>query len=138
MRRFLFGALIVLLAGAIHLDWHFARPAHHRLSLGWGQHWLFAATAFALVGWVVARTWPEDVWRRGTVIVALAVVLAQGLEPMGEVALAQHRLGYPDDPARWTAFLVCLAAGVPAYLAALWWCRPRRDAHSARSPAPAV
>lgn len=126
IRRFLFGALIVLLAGAIHLDWHFARPAHHRLSLGWGQHWLFAATAFALVGWVVARTWPEDVWRRGTVIAALAIVLAQGLEPMGEVALALHRLGYPDDPARWTAFFVCLAAGVPAYLAALWWCRPRR------------
>jgi hypothetical protein len=47
-------------------------------------------------------------------------------------------MGYPDGPARWTAFLVCLAAGVPAYLAALWWCRPRRDAHTARSPAPAV
>ena len=136
MRRVLFATLIVILAGAIHLDWHLARPAHHRLSLGWGQHWLFAATAFALVGWLVARAWPEDVWRRGTVIATLAVVLAQGLEPMGEVALALHRLGYPDDPARWTAFFVCVATGVPAYLLALWWCRPRREARTMRSPAP--
>lgn len=82
----------------------------------------------------MARTRPEDVWRRGTVIAALAVVLAQSLEPMGEVALALHRLGYPNEPARWTAFFVCLAAGLPAYFAALWWCRPRRDARTARSP----
>ena len=109
----------------VHIDWHFARPAHHRLSLGWDQHWIFAALAFGLVGWIVARTWPEQALRRGSVIVALALVLAQGVEPVAEVAMYLHQFGYPNEAARWTAFFVCVAAGLPAYCAALWLCRPR-------------
>lgn len=138
MRRFLFIALTLALASAVHVDWHLARPTHHRLSLGWDQHWLFAAAAFGLIGWAVARIWPEQVWRRGTVLAALALVLAQGLEPMGEVALSLHQIGYPDEPARWTAFLVCLGAGVPAYCLALWLCRPRHGGRDARFFAPAA
>ena len=135
MRRFLFLALVLILAGAVHVDWHFARPTHHRLSLGWDQHWLFAALAFGLVGWLVARTWPEQAWRQGAMIAALALLLAQGLEPMAEVALYLHRIGYPDEPARWMAFFVCVAAGLPAYCLALWWCRPTRPGPTARSVA---
>ena len=133
MRRFIFLALVFALAGAVHLDWHFARSTHHRLSLGWDQHWLFAALAFGLVGWVVARTWPEQAWRRGGVIATLALLLAQGIEPMAEVAFNLHRIGYPDEPARWTAFFVCVAAGLPAYCLALWWCRPTHDGCTTRS-----
>jgi len=138
MRRSLMAALILMLAGVVHVDWHLARPAHHRLSLGWGQHWLFAALGFALVGWIVARAWPEHVWRRGVVIVAVALLLAQVVEPMAEVALDQHRIGYPDEPARWTAFFVCVAAGLPALCLALWWRIMRHSAaqHTSRaSPA---
>jgi hypothetical protein len=138
MRRFLFGALIILLAGAIHLDWHLARPSHHRLSLGWEQHWLFAALAFGLVGWCVARTWPEQTWRRGAAIATLALVLAQGIEPITEVALYLHRFGYPDEPARWAAFFVCLAVGLPAYCLALWRCRPANGGSASSSLAPAA
>jgi hypothetical protein len=126
MRRLLFIVLVLSLAGAVHVDWHLARPSHHRLSLGWDQHWLFAAVTFGIVGWVVARTWPQHAWRRGSAIAALALLLAQGIEPMGEVALGLHRIGYPDEPLRWTAFLVCMAGGLPMYCLALWWCRPRR------------
>jgi hypothetical protein len=124
MRRFLFIALVLALAAAVHADWHLARPTHHRLSLGWNQHWLFAALAFGFVGWVVARTWPEHTWRRGATIATLALLLAQGIEPMAEVALYQHRFGYPDEAARWTAFFVCIAVGLPVFALALWWCRP--------------
>ena len=135
MRRFVFPALVFALAGAVHMDWHFARSTHHRLSLGWDQHWLFAALAFGLVGWVVARTWPEQAWRRAGAIAALALLLAHGVEPMAEVALDLHRIGYPDQPARWTAFFVCVAAGLPAYFLAVWWCRPTRDGRTSRSAA---
>lgn len=138
MRRFLFVALVLALAGAVHVDWHFARPTHHRLSLGWNQHWLFAALAFGLVGWVVARTWPERVWRRGGAIATLALVLAQVVEPVAEVALYLHRIGYPDEPARWTAFFVCIAVGLPAYCLALWQCRPPHTRRALRSLAPAA
>ena len=137
MRRFIFTALVFFLAGAVHLDWHFARPTHHRLSLGWNQHWLFAALAFGLVGWVVARTWPDRVWRRGGAIAALAILLAQGIEPMAEVALYLHRLGYPNDPGRWNAFFVCLAVGLPVYGAALWLCRPTHATRASRPLVPA-
>jgi hypothetical protein len=137
MRRFLFLALTVALAAIVHVDWHFARPTHHRLSLGWSQHWLFAALGFALVGWAVARTWPADAWRRGGMIAAVAVVLAQLIEPVAEVALYQHRFGYPDEPGRWTAFLVCISAGLPAYVSALWLCRPAH-ARSSQPLAPAA
>jgi hypothetical protein len=126
MRRFLSGSLALAVAVVIHVDWHFARPTHHRLSLAWEQHWLFAAGAFALIGWTVARVWPSQVWRRGGVIAALGIIGAQVIEPIGEVVLYQHHLGYASEPARWAAFFTCLAAGLPAYGLALWLCRPGR------------
>jgi hypothetical protein len=139
MRRLLFAVLVLALAVAVHVDWHLARPAYHhrRLSLGWDQHWLFAALAFAAVGWVVARAWPDRPWRPGAWIAALALVLAQGVEPASEVALSFHRLGYPNEPGRWAAFFVCVAGGLPAYGLALWLCRPsrRRPAESTLAPA---
>ena len=138
MRHVRFVALVLALASAVHLDWHFARPTHHRLSLGWDQHWLFAALAFGLVGWLVARSWPETVWRQGSLIAALAFGIAQGVEPMAEIALNLHRLGYPDDPARWAAFVVCIAVGLPAYYLALWRCRPSRTRHISHPSRPAA
>lgn len=125
MRRLWFVLLTLILAAVIHVDWHVARPAHHRLSLGWSQHWIFAASAFAIVGWLVARLWPEQTWRVGAWLAALAIVIAQGLEPMLEVAGYQHRFGFPDEPERWVVFAICQAAGLPAYAATLWLCRPR-------------
>jgi len=129
MRRLASAALVLALATVVHVDWHLARPAlhHRRLSFGWDGHWAFAALAFGLVGWLVARTWPEQPWRPGAWIAALALLLAQGVEPMSEIALYVHRLGYPDEPGRWAAFFVCIAAGLPAYALAIWLCRPRRQ-----------
>ena len=125
MRRLRYAALVLVLAAVVHIDWHLARPAHHRLSLAWPQHWLFAAAAFALVGWLIARWWPDTPWRAAVGIVGLALVLAQGVEPLMEVAVYEHRFGYPTDPGRWTAFAVCVAAGLPALVVALILCRPR-------------
>jgi hypothetical protein len=135
MRRVLFASLVLVLAAAVHVDWHLARPAHHRLSLAWPHHWLFAAAAFAAVGWVIARRWPEAPGRAAAGIVTLALLLAQGVEPVLEVALYEHRFGYPSEPGRWTAFGLCVAAGLPALLLALRLCRPRRRSAGMMAPA---
>jgi hypothetical protein len=125
MRRCRYVALALALASAIHIDWHLARPAHHRLSLAWTHHWIFAVVVFALVGWLIARWWPRAPWRAAAGIVGLGVVLAQLVEPVLELAFYDGRFGYPSDPGRWTAFGICIAAGLPALIAALILCRPR-------------
>lgn len=122
MRRSAMLALSLLLATGIHVDWHLARSHHHRLSLEWRQHWIFAAAVFAVVGWVVARRWPAGRWRVGVWTLVCGVLLAQLVEPVLELAFYRHRFGYPVEPDRWAVFLVCIAVGVPAYVLALWRC----------------
>jgi hypothetical protein len=112
--------LSVLLATAVHLDWHFARPTHHRLSLGWSYHWVPTALVFGLVAWLIARRWPESRWHLGLGVFLGAVVLGQLIEPAAEIALDYHRLGYPDAPERWIAFAQTMAVAAPMYLAAMW------------------
>jgi hypothetical protein len=63
----------------VHVDWHFARAHHYRLSLGWSSHWLFALVCFALAGWYIARKWPVHPWRASIWNVAIALVIAQGI-----------------------------------------------------------
>ena len=128
MRRLRYAGLVLALAAAIHIDWHLARPAHHRLSLAWAQHWIFAAVAFAVIGWLIARWWRQAPGRAAAGIVGLGALLAQGVEPVLELAVYQHELGYPDDPGRWRAFAICMAAGVPALLAFALR-RPRGQGH---------
>ncbi|HJU68434.1 MAG TPA: hypothetical protein VJ650_09300 [Gemmatimonadaceae bacterium] len=135
MRRPAYAALVLGLAAVIHIDWHLARPVHHRLSLGWTDHWIFAVAAFAIVGCLIARGWPDAPARAAAGIVGLAVLLAQGVEPVLEVAFYDHQLGYPDDPGRWGAFALCLAAGLPALVATLVVCRPRARSGGAVTPA---
>ena len=135
MRRLRYSALVLILASAVHVDWHLARPAHHRLSLAWPHHWIFAAAVFAAVGWLIARWWPETPGRAAAGIVGLALILAQVVEPVLEIAFYEHRVGYPSDPGRWAAFGVCIAAGLPALLATLILCRPRMGNPSVRMPA---
>lgn len=125
MRRLSIAALCLVLTIGIHVDWHLARPAHHRLSLDWPQHWLFAAALFAAVGWAIARGWPGERWRVGGQVLLCAVLAAQVLEPLGEALFYEGRFGYTVEPERWRVFWVCLAAGVPAYALALWFGAPR-------------
>jgi hypothetical protein len=131
MRRLLFLGLILALAATIHIDWHLARSTHHRLSLGWTQHWIFAAVVFFAVGWLTARLSKERPEWTAFWVAALAIVLAQGIEPALEVALYEGRLGYPSEPGRWSAFFVCIAAGLPLLFAAARFCRPRGAAPDA-------
>jgi hypothetical protein len=128
MRRLVSIPLVLLLGAFLHADWHFARPLHHRLSLDWSSHWIGCAAVFALAGWYIARRWPDARWRAAAWNVAIAVVLAQLVEPLLESAFYAHTLAYDVEPARWAAFGECLAAGLPALGVTLALVRRRQTA----------
>lgn len=117
--------LSLVLATVLHIDWHVARPAHHRLSLEWPFHWVITALAFAVAGWWIGRQQTPAKWRIASIVFVVAVVLAQGVEPFMEVLIYQGRLGYPDDTGRWAAFGRAIAAATPAYFACVWLCGRR-------------
>jgi hypothetical protein len=116
----------LLLGAALHVDWHLARPLHHRLSLAWENHWALTAGIFAIVGCVIARLWPAQRFRLGAVVFVSAAVIAQVVEPFLEVLIYDHRLGYDVEPARWAVFGKSLLASAIAYSGALVLCA-RRD-----------
>jgi hypothetical protein len=125
VRRSAIALLALILAVGIHVDWHLARPVHHRLSLGWQQHWIFAALLFAGVASLVALRWPPaDRWRSGAWVLVLGLLLAQLVEPVVTLAFYENRWAYEMDPERWTVFWECIAAGLPAYALVLWGLRP--------------
>ena len=120
-----------VLGAVLHLDWHLARPVHHRLSLDWSAHWLVTALFFAIAGAIIARRWPGARWKLGLATYLAAVILAQVVEPVLEILFYEGRLGYAGEPARWAAFGRAMAAATPAYWGALWLCAPRASRSSA-------
>jgi len=104
--------LAVLLAVAIHVDWHMARPAHDSLSLGWRYHWLFAIPVFAVAGWYAVRRWPAEPLRPAALSIALAAFLGQVVEPFGEIVFAGQSAEGAFGAQRLAAFLLFMAFGV--------------------------
>jgi hypothetical protein len=127
MRRLTSFLLVLVLAALIHVDWHFARPTHHRLSLGWSSHWVFCVLIFAAAGWFITRLWPADRWRAAAWNVMLALVAAQFVEPVLEALIYEHRLAYDVEPERWRVFWTCVATGIPGLIAALLGIRSRSN-----------
>jgi len=131
--------LVLGLAAAIHADWHLARPAHghHRLSFDWPYHWATAIPVFALAAWIVWRRWPDRLTAASALILGLALIAAQVLEPLGEQVGYFHRFRLGIEAERWTAFLLFTGTGLLAYACTLALLRirssPRPDA--AASPA---
>ena len=109
----------LLVAVAIHLDWHLARPLHHRLSLHWSYHWALTASIFALAGWLVARMHHPSRWRHAVLVLLGGVVIGQIVEPVLESIIYANVLGFAVEPERWAAFFRTLAAAVPAYAVAV-------------------
>lgn len=134
MRQRVSWPLVLILATLVHVDWHFARPVHHRLSLGWSTHWLFAIVFFAVAGWYIGRRWSSTAWTAAAWNVGLALFTAQVLEPVLEAAYYGGRFGFPVDPERWTVFWECIAAGLPALAIVVWWMTFRRAAQQGAAP----
>jgi hypothetical protein len=115
-RRLSASIVTLLLATAIHTDWHFARPVHHRLSLGIAWHWLLAIPAFALAAWYVARVWPLHLVRASLVVITGAVVIAGVLEPAFEYFVGGALFEWTFGAERTSALAVFVATGVATYL----------------------
>jgi len=107
------------LATAIHVDWHFARPAHHQLSLGLPWHWLTAIPVFALVAWYVARAWPSQLLRASVAIIGSAVILAGVLEPGWEYLFGDAPFEWAFGATRNLALATFVGTGMLSYLIAL-------------------
>ena len=117
------GAL--LLAAAIHADWHLARPHDHGgLSGGWSFHWLVALPLFAFTAWYLNRRSGRPI-AAGAVTIGAAVFLGQVLEPLGEIVLYHDAWSDVFAPERLRAFASFMVAGIVAYGGAIWWLRRR-------------
>lgn len=113
-------ALVSLaLAAAIHTDWHFARPEHHRLSLGLSWHWVVAIPVFALVAWYVARAWSDRVGRATLAIVGGAIVVAGILEPAYELLLGGATFEWAFGLERTMILCKYVVTGLVAYAVTL-------------------
>ena len=99
-------------ASAMHLDWHFARPEHHRLSLGWPEHWLAAIPVFMFTGWYVCRFWPRYVPTASVAIIGAAALLAQVVEPLWELLIDGATFEWAFGAERQAAFASFAAVGV--------------------------
>lgn len=127
-RRAVSAALISLgLAVAIHLDWHFARPEHHQLSLGLSWHWALAIPVFALIAWYVARAWPMQIPRASIIIIGSAFLLAGVLEPAYEYVLEDATLDWAFGSTRNMALATYMCTGVVAYVTTLIALQRRRS-----------
>jgi hypothetical protein len=109
----------LVLAAAIHTDWHFARPEHHRLSLGLPWHWLLAIPVFALAAWYVARVWPTQVLQASIAILAGGIVMGAVLEPAFEYFLGGATREWAFGAERNMAAATFVGTGLLAYLATL-------------------
>jgi hypothetical protein len=107
------------LAVAIHADWHFARPTHHRLSLGLPWHWILAIPVFALAAVYVARTSASRVRQASLAILGTAIVTAGILEPLWEYTLGGATLEWAFGAQRNIALAAFVVTGLMTYAAVL-------------------
>lgn len=65
--------------------------------------------------------------RHGTLVFVTAALLAQVVEPVLEVPIDDHRLGYDVEAGRWIAFGKSIFASAIAYATMLTRCAPTRS-----------
>ncbi len=108
---------VLLLAAAIHTDWHFARPAHHRLSLDLSWHWLFAIPVFALAAWYVWTQRPARPVAASLLVLGLGTLIGAVLEPAYEYWLGGATWDWAFGAERTWAAVAFVVTGVAAYIA---------------------
>src|SRR5688572_3645513 len=117
--RKLQSVLVLLIAAAVHLDWHLGRPEHMQHSLAWEHHWIFGLILGSCIACFLT-------WRRAAapvsqfLLVALAgFVAGQILEPIGEVLIFDESLSFVYPVVRWVLFLEFAAAFLAGGMACL-------------------
>ena len=114
----------------IHVDWHLGRPGYDHLGFDLSYHWLLGIATFAPLPWLVVRRWPNSARGASLLVIALGVLVGQGIEPLGEVILFKSGAEPFTNPVRWRVFAEFMAAGIVTYLtsAALAFKRARTAA----------
>ena len=114
----------VLLGAAIHLDWHFARPTHHRLSLGLSWHWMLAIPVFAVAAYWVTRQNPRNPVKASVILLGAATLLGAVIEPAWEYFVGHAPYDWAFGPERTWGAITYVATGAASY--ALTWMLLRR------------
>jgi hypothetical protein len=106
---------VLLLASAIHTDWHFARPSHHRLSLDLSWHWMLAIPVFALAAYYVARKNPPRLLMVSVWLIGLATLIGAVLEPAYEYFFGGATWDWAFGPERTWAAIAFVTTGIATY-----------------------
>jgi len=126
MRRYFSIWSVLLIALLVHLDWHFGRGHHHRLSLGWPYHWVLGLLSFFVLARFCARKWPEAPVLAAFTNGLAGLLVGQVIEPFLEILGYHLPLGRMYSAERWYVFFQFLAAALVGLLAGLvvWARRP--------------
>jgi hypothetical protein len=124
----------ILLASAIHVDWHFARPAHHRLSLDLSWHWLLAVPVFALAAYYVAKRNPPRPLSASVLLIGVATLIGAVLEPAYEYRLGGSTWDWAFGPERTWAAIAFVSTGIAAYAITLLMLLKRGPTAAPSSP----
>jgi hypothetical protein len=117
MRRYLSVWMVLLVMVMVHVDWHFGRGHHHRLSLSWPYHWLTGILTFLPLALFCAEKWPQNLIRAMLINGAAGLVAGQIIEPLGEVVLYRIPSAIVFSPERWHVFWQFVLAAVVGGLA---------------------
>lgn len=133
MRRHVSIWTVLLIMVMVHVDWHFGRGHHHRLSLSLPYHWILGLVTFFLLALYSARKWPQNAIGAAVLNGTLGLFAGQIVEPLLEVIGYRVSLGEVFTPERWRIFAQFAVASVVGLLAGFAFVRARRR----RPPQPA-
>jgi hypothetical protein len=133
MRRYLSFWMVLLVMVMVHVDWHFGRGHHHRLSLSWPYHWFTGVVTFILLTLFCSKKWPENPIRATLINGAAGLVAGQIIEPLAEVVFYRIPIAIVFSAERWHVFLqffLAAVAGAVAGLVVVWSCSKTRAAQA--------
>ena len=119
MRRYISIWVVLLIMVVVHVDWHFGRSHHHRLSLSLPYHWVTGLAAFFLLAWLCARKWPDNTIRAALLNGFLGLFAGQIVEPLLEVVGYRAPMASVFSAERWRVFGEFAAAAAVGLLAGL-------------------
>jgi len=126
MRRYISIRAVLLIMVLVHVDWHFGRGHHHRLSLSWPYHWVTGLIAFFLLTWFCAWKWPDNPIRAALLNGSLGLFAGQIVEPLLEVVGYRAPIASVFSAERWHVFAQFATAAAVGLLVGIGMVRTRR------------
>ena len=131
MRRYLAWWAVLVIMVLVHVDWHFGRGHHHRLSLSWPYHWITGLVTFFVLAWFCARKWPERPLLPAVVTGVVGLFAGQIVEPLLEVVGYRVTTATVFTAERWHVFWQFALAGLAGLIIGFALVAMRRRSRSA-------